>query len=546
LFLLAAVLLIGAGLRFVSLGRHGLWVDEGYTARLTELPVDCYHVELPSDTGPPLFYYLTRPAALLAPRSEFALRFLPALCGLVAILMIYLLATELFANRWSGLLAALLLAANRHHIVRCQEARNYSLYFLFALIAMWTIARLARGDPRGGQSPFSNGRKRGQSPLADSPTRRAGLWIGFVLAGAGMIYSHNIAWFCLAGLLAFYPLACWAVGDRRGGRVPVVPLLEISAAGLLILVLYGPWVPVFTFQFEHVMAPHGFWLAKPTFEMFFATLFLLVWQDTSVPADFGSVTLARGLAALAGGLVWLIGIVGWVRWIGARRDRRGAIMLACLIAAMLGVVVVSLIRQPVFMEKSIIFCLVVPLLGAAAIPAIVARAQFARFFRWAAIGLVGVVLVAAVVNDGLAFGEQWREATQWAVRQAEPNREIVVVDCGFSIMAVAWYVHDTAYGPVDWARPDQNVMQHRLNRREQSGHGEYAEPPDVAALRRIVQPGQRVWVILRGREFTPDLQPLADFLKGLGPVVETRDFLGVQVRAIRVDHVPTSQPTSRP
>ncbi len=510
---LLAILLLAAGLRLLGLGRHGLWVDEGYTARLTETPVASYYRQMLHDTGPPLYYYLTRPLTLLAPRSEFALRLLPAAMGIVSVLLIYLLATELFSNRWSGLLAAVLLACCRFHVTHSQEARNYTLYFAFALGAMYCLARLAR-------------------PVA---RRRAALWAGFVLCGAGMIYTHNIGQFFLAGLMLSYPLAC-RLNDRgeRPGR-GLRPVVDIAIAGLFIAILYLPWLPVLLYQAGHVL--HGYWINPVTWRRFIGYMQWMIYRPLDTPRGHGSVMLADQSGVLFARLVWMTAAAGWIGWGAMRRDRRGPALAMGLAVGLGGLIAVSLLGESLFMAKVVMPFLAVPLLGPAALVTVGPR--YVRL-RQAAVTAAAVVAAAgvlsAVANHGLQYGEQWREATRWAIARAAPGRDPIVVDNDFSVMTVDWYVGGTPYGPVPYGAELPTVLLHEGSRRDASPPAAASgadEPAVVRGLRRLRTPGQRFWLIQRG--YGPVGPPAFEgFLQTDCRLIEVRDFLHVRVRGFEV------------
>jgi hypothetical protein len=377
-------------------------------------------------------------------------------------------------------------------------------------------------------------------PIVDSSRVRKALWAAFVLAGAGVVYTHNIGWFCLAGILLFYPVACFVRGERRGGLLGYVPALETILVGLFVLALYLPWLPTFLFQARHVM--HDYWIARPTVVRVLDAMIRLVWLPPNVPAEFGSDLLPLILGLAAAGAIWSAGIVGGLFWLRRGSDQRASALTACLTLAVLAVIGMSLIAQPVFMEKVVIFYMVAPLLGVAAIPAIPWRPPVRAFARRLPLGIALFALTAAVANHGLQYGEQWREATAYVLARAEPQREPIVVDSGFHLMTVAWYVHDTPYGPVDWSRPDCTVLAHRGDSSDLFARRNEVQPSQVPRLRQLLQPGGHVWLIQRGHGDQNVDQSVLMFLQSIGPMVDKKDLLGVTVRAYRVDHLPATRP----
>jgi Predicted membrane protein len=94
--------------------------------------------------NPPLFYWLEH-GVLLFGDSEFVLRFLPALLGVLTIPVVYLIGKE-FRNKNIGLIAAALLAFSPFHIFYSQEARAYAPMLFFFSLALLCYVKASRSD----------------------------------------------------------------------------------------------------------------------------------------------------------------------------------------------------------------------------------------------------------------------------------------------------------------------------------------------------------------------------------------------------------------
>ena len=82
------MVLLAAILRFGGLGTAGLSADETYTAVASARPVDELLTFIrETDPHPPLSYLLENPA-LAVSDSNAALRFLPALCSTLAVVVL--------------------------------------------------------------------------------------------------------------------------------------------------------------------------------------------------------------------------------------------------------------------------------------------------------------------------------------------------------------------------------------------------------------------------------------------------------------------------
>lgn len=95
-----------------------------------------------------MFFYLAAAVSRLNGLSPYSIRIASALVGVVTIPAIYLLAKECF-SREVGVYAAFLLAVNAWHITLTRSGYRVSLFPLFAILALYGLARaLRRGGAR--------------------------------------------------------------------------------------------------------------------------------------------------------------------------------------------------------------------------------------------------------------------------------------------------------------------------------------------------------------------------------------------------------------
>ena len=118
--LVVLVLLLGCALRFHRLGAQSLWYDEGNSVRMTERNAAEIVAAVRSDIHPPGYFLVLAGWARLAGRSEFALRALSALSG-----VLLLAGVQRIAGRRALPLAALLAALHPALVYYSQEARMY-------------------------------------------------------------------------------------------------------------------------------------------------------------------------------------------------------------------------------------------------------------------------------------------------------------------------------------------------------------------------------------------------------------------------------------
>jgi mannosyltransferase len=148
-WLVAGLTLLGAVLRFATLGAQAYHHDEIVTASRV-LRVGFGHAMDAvgfSESAPPLYYALAWLWTQLTGNGEWGLRFLSALAGVATIPVAYLVARELRGAR-AGLIAAALVATNPMLVWYSQEARAYALLAFFCAVSLLFCVRALRGDEK--------------------------------------------------------------------------------------------------------------------------------------------------------------------------------------------------------------------------------------------------------------------------------------------------------------------------------------------------------------------------------------------------------------
>ena len=211
----------------LNLGGSPLWLDEAQNAALTRLPLGEIGSALEHDGHPPLFYWLLHGWTEVFGHSDRALRALPALFGLGALVALWFAGRRLggSAVAWT----AVALGALSPFLVRyATEVRMYSLVTLLALV-WWLVACRAREE----------GALRWLVALA-------------LLTGL-LVLTHYWSFFFLAAWGAAELVRWW-----RAGRSAVLlrPLLAVAVGSLVFLV----WIGSFLAQLQHTGTP---WAEAP-------------------------------------------------------------------------------------------------------------------------------------------------------------------------------------------------------------------------------------------------------------------------------------------
>lgn len=131
LYIIAGLTFIGLALRLYHLDFNSIWLDEAFTWFYVQNGWSQIFWMTPTDSHPPLFYWVVKAFVSVAP-GDFMLRLFSALIGAATIPVFYFIGREVSDE--TGLWMAAFLTLSQFHIAYSQEARMYTLWlFLFAV-----------------------------------------------------------------------------------------------------------------------------------------------------------------------------------------------------------------------------------------------------------------------------------------------------------------------------------------------------------------------------------------------------------------------------
>ncbi len=220
---MTAVLLLGFGLRVLRLGYQELRGEEAVAYLFARLPAAQIIPALLADGNPqsPFHYLLLHGWMNLTGDSEFAMRFIALVPGVLLLPLIYVLGTTL-SGRKLGLLAAFLGAISQSLVRLAQDMRSqYMLALFFGALATALLTRYLVPQRTKAGTPFVVSR------------RRSVLWLAYTAAAATAVYSHTYAVFILLahGFYLWQPTA---------GRVRRLGVWVLS--GVTAVLLIAPWL----------------------------------------------------------------------------------------------------------------------------------------------------------------------------------------------------------------------------------------------------------------------------------------------------------------
>ncbi len=214
---LVAICLVAFALRVFQLEHQSLWYDEAFSAYLAHFDLAHITARTAADIQPPLYYYLLHFWIALAGDSEFALRFLSLVFGVLTIPLMFVIARRLF-NRTPAIIASILATLAPLYIWYSQEARMYTLITLLLLLSSYALLKAIEG----------NGGNRWQ--------------VVFIVANIAAIYTHYFAFAVIAFQWLFVLVSSFRVsGSRFNLKLETLKPAIISLA--IIAAAFLPWLP---------------------------------------------------------------------------------------------------------------------------------------------------------------------------------------------------------------------------------------------------------------------------------------------------------------
>lgn len=405
---LVAIVLAATWLRWRNLGSQSFWEDEGYTLWISRFsPQQIWHM-LRWDATTPLHYVLLHYWNNWFQISEFSLRALSAVFGTLSIPLYFLLARKVLVDRVSVTFAMALYAVAFFQIWHARNARGYALLVFLSLGSVYCL--LLYLENRGLYALF-----------------------GVVVSLALSLYTHNMALFYLPGFALL-----WLVYPSE--RALLARLKDGLLAGLVVLLLYLPWLPTLAAQVQRVH--RGWTLATPGVRNLLDSLCILSGFDTRTLQAVSRDQLHIHISRLFGFWTWatllLVVVVACILGgLFATRivDRRKTAAVAVYaLSPVLLTFALSRISNAVYETRVFLGCCsVLPMLLAAPI-AFQAGHRRKAFLR---VGLV--VLVLAIVSAaGYLRREQnadWRGTTKYLLQLPESDRLVVIVpDIGLPLV----------------------------------------------------------------------------------------------------------------
>lgn len=396
---------LAALLCLAGIGSKSLWGDEAFSVALARSSWgEFWHMIFEREVNMSLYYVLLKLWTTFG-SSEAWVRSLSALFAVGAVAAVYLLGSRLL-GKFTGFVAALLLAVNAFFVHYAQETRGYSLVLL--LVALSTYLFVI---------------------CLDEPTTPNVL--AYTVVSAAAAYAHFFALFAIAA-----QLVTLVVAHRQRARRRLLPGFAVMGILLAPLILF-------------VLGRNGDqinWIPRPTVGNFVHSVRSLTGES-------------RGLLL---GYAILVAVALAVAYRERRhRDRWPWVLLVASVAVpVVGSFVVSY-AKPIFISRY----LIVSLPGLV----VLAAAGIVRF-RPRALGALALAAVLILSSRTLRYWyadykkEDWRSATSFVLERTQPGDAAVFYRPGVRI-PFDYYVtrNDRAY-PLDPLFPQARYGRFDLRR----------------------------------------------------------------------------------
>jgi 4-amino-4-deoxy-L-arabinose transferase-like glycosyltransferase len=408
--------LVAAALVVRLLLVRGIWVDEA-------ISIHQAHMSLPdmlenlrvTDRHPPLHYLLLWGMVRLFGDGELAMRLPSIIAGAALVPALFLCGRELFDRR-TGLVASGLAACAPLAIWYAQEARMYSLFMLFAALALWAQIRVLR-----------DGRRR--------------YWIAYAGFTIALLYTHYFGLIPILIQQVFFAVAAWK-RSHRGEDVRPLLIGCWATWGALVLAA-APLAPFAHEQYVHDQAagtgfgsvpgsgtPGG---AEGSSLSIYAVLSNFVWAIWGYHAN---TTMVR-IAAL-----WPLLMLVSLAALGRGRSDTAKMVIALAVGPVLLLLVAGLVKRDLFEVRY--FAGAVPML-LLLLAAAVAGGARRRLPMLVATGVLLASFVGALVDQQLSSNNprdfDYEGAISDVEKRAKPG-DTVVYAPDYLRDVIAYYAPD--------------------------------------------------------------------------------------------------------
>jgi uncharacterized membrane protein len=385
------LIVAGGVLRAWQLTTPMLWYDESFTMLVASRPLADLLTATAADVHPPLYYLIIWSLLRVSEglNQVLVLRGFSWLCGVLALVIFWLLTGKLSLTHQVRLVALALLAASPVAIFYSQEGRMYAWLMLLVLSALYAL--------------FDRN------------------WLGLANMGMLLVYTHNYGLFywAMIGAMALlreiltttaHPNTNPDYAYHGTGSLPQSQFTALLAALVVPVVLWLPWLGVLAGQMG--MISQGYWIQPVTIGRLVIAM-QRGWLAVNLPMPLQLVAILSLTAGLALALV------------GGLRNRR-LVLLWWVLAPLAMAVAISLIWRPVLLYRGLIGSL--PAMAILVADVAVNAKNAGRLGRWLLLAPLAIALawqlmpIAPHTDRG---GALWAEPPAGTVYHLEDTSLVV-------------------------------------------------------------------------------------------------------------------------
>jgi 4-amino-4-deoxy-L-arabinose transferase-like glycosyltransferase len=388
--LLFLILGVGGALRLHMIGAKSLWGDEAFSVTVARMSLpEIVRTAWWGEANMTLYYLFLRVWVHFGD-TEFWMRSLSALFGVLTIAATYALGKRFLSQR-VGIVAAALLAVHSYHIRYSQELRSYTLVTL--LVVLSTYAFLA---------------------VLEAPDRKA-FWVLYALFSALAIYAQVLSVFVLCGQ--------WLV--LTPARIKHLGIFRLLSVGTAIGILAAPIAAVMLLQNKGQID----WVPRPTLIRIYDVL-----QDMAGTEPVGSQNLTRSsFLFILYAATWILAFASlYLVRPGHTAGKVTKISLQVLvlgfvfpIAAMIGVSFVKPIMFPRYLLMCVPAAVLLASQGLITLEQCLPRGRIIS----SAVLLTMVTMASFSIRDYYAsfenYGHDWRRVTSFLLSQQQPEDAVI-------------------------------------------------------------------------------------------------------------------------
>ena len=397
--ILISILILGTFLRLYDLGHESIWLDEGFSEGIAIRDVGAIVEWSKNDVHPPLYLVMLHYWMSWFGNSEFSLRLLSALFGILSIIVIYLIGKKCFNNK-IGLLSAFLFTISLMHIQYSQEARSYTLLVFLGLISIYYFQNILEHN-------------------------RIKDWALYLVVSSILIYTHTFAIFIFMFENMYFIYHLLMNVEQKKGKL----FLKWLGGQVLIVASFLPWILILLAQVKLKVSGESAanWIPVPNLYSLKSTL--------EAFSNTGIIAILFTLFILAGFIFFLLNKKNLSNSDISTNWNSLVFNLLWLFSGVLIPFIISIIVSPIYVTRYTMIAL-----PAFYILVAWSVSQINIKFNRPIFVVIALVLSASSLINYYRFidKEQWREAIQF-LQEHEQSNDIIILNAPWTIETFNYY-----------------------------------------------------------------------------------------------------------